>query len=157
MTTEIILQLIATFILVMIVKKVAYPSYLEYLEKRTKFVNEGIEEVSKNKELSASELEALKSERKEFTSKASQLEKQIKTDANAEKAVIINEGKEQAKQIIIKAQNEVDSQIDEVEKELMSKAYDLVAETAKLYLSKELTEEDDMKLIEEALTKVKNA
>lgn len=155
--TEIVLQLIATAILIAIITKFAYPMINQYLENRANYINDSIDETTKNKELSETELASLRAEKKEFSTKATEMEKQIRDEAIAEKNIIIGQSKEQAKVIVQKATEEVNSQISDVETELMSKAYDLVAEAAKLYLSKELTEEDDMKLINEAISKVQSA
>lgn len=155
--TEIVLQLIATAILIAIITKFAYPMINQYLDNRANYINESIETTTKNKELSQNELASLKTEKKEFSTKATEMEKQIRNEAIVEKNVIIGQSKEQAKVIIQKATEEVNSQIADVETELMASAYDLVAEAAKLYLSKELTEEDDMKLINEAISKVQSA
>lgn len=155
--TEIVLQLIATAILIAIITKFAYPMINQYLENRANYINESIDETTKNKEQSQKELASLQTEKKEFSTKATEMEKQIRNEAIEEKNVIIGQSKEQAKVIIQKATEEINSQIADVETELMASAYDLVAEAAKLYLSKELTEEDDMILINEAISKVQSA
>ena len=63
---EVIFQLCATVVLILVIKKYTYKAYLEMMDKRTKTINDSITTAESNKVLSAKELEIVLKEKEEI-------------------------------------------------------------------------------------------
>ncbi|MGL5021625.1 MAG: hypothetical protein ACRC5R_06350 [Mycoplasmatales bacterium] len=152
----IIMQLLATLFMVLFLKKKTYKMYLDYMNRRTNFVNEAIETADVNKKSSEEVLKGLQDEKEEIKSTKKELYNEVIKEGNLEKNVIINDAKSRARQILEKAQKEVESEKDGVARELSEDVFDYASLVASKFMISSMTKEDEEKLIQEAISKVSN-
>ena len=152
----VIMQLLATLIMVLFLKKKTYQMYLDYMDKRTNFVNEAIETADVNKKSSEEVLKNLQDEKEEIKSTKKELYNEVVKEGNLEKHIIIDDAKARARQILEKAQKEVESEKEGVARELSDDVFDYVTQVAAKFMVSSMTKEDEEKLIQEAISKVSN-
>ena len=153
---EIIFQLCATVVLILVIKKFTYKAYLEMMAKRTKTVNDNIMTAENNKILSEEELAIVLKEKEEIKSTKKDILNTTLKEAIVEKEEIIKETKEQARTIISKANAEVEKDKLRIQNELSGEVMDLVSLVAEKFVAERLSKEDENKMIEDAIMKVTN-
>jgi len=153
---EVIFQLCATVVLILVIKKYTYKAYLEMMDKRTKTINDSITTAESNKVLSAKELEIVLKEKEEIKAGKKDILNATLKEATVEKEGIIKESKEQARAIISKANEEIEKDKLRIQGELSGEVMDLVSLVAEKFVSERLSKEDEDKMIKDAIAKVSN-
>jgi F-type H+-transporting ATPase subunit b len=153
----VVMQLAATLLLVLFIKKKTYKMYQEYMQKRTSYVNDAITTASENKEQSEVLIKVLDDERNEIKVNKQALYNDAVREGNLEKDQIITDAKVRAREILEKASNDVESQKTQVENEISADVFDYVSQVAAIYIGENMTKEDELKLINQAVDKVANA
>ena len=153
----VVMQLAATLLLVLFIKKKTYKMYQEYMQKRTSYVNDAITTASENKTQSEILKKELDDEKREVKATKQSLYNEAVREGNLEKEEIITDAKVRAREILEKATNDVEAQKIHVANEISADVFDYVSQVAAIYIGENMTKEDELKLINQAVEKVANA
>ena len=151
-----IAQLVNFFLVVFILKKFAFGPIQDMLTKRRERIAEGEEKLKRiEKQLAESEATTAKAI-EEANQEAKRLVEEAKQGANAYSEQKAQEAVAQAQQILTKAEAAAKADRDRLHAELKSEFGRLVATTTSQVTGKVLSEEDQKRINEEALSKVES-
>ena len=152
---DFLVQFIAFIIMIALVTIFAYKPIKKYLNKRKELLAKEVEEAKKNNEEAKANLMSSSKEIALAHQKAQEILKRANEEALSEKEKILHQANEEAKMQIIKANIEIENNKtkaeDELKKELGSVAIDL----SKKVLEREVNEEDNAKIIDDFINKMK--
>ncbi|MBN2017539.1 MAG: F0F1 ATP synthase subunit B [Candidatus Cloacimonetes bacterium] len=148
-----ILVIVNFIILLIILKKLLYKPLMDFIRKRESQIKEDLESAQKHKESSEKILEEqkkllrkAKEEARDIRDEAIKLSKiqseEILHDAEAQRDVIIGEAQEMINVEVIKAKESIQKEIGE-----------FVVDLTDRIIGKKLTEDEDLKLIDEMIKK----
>ncbi|MFV0289058.1 MAG: F0F1 ATP synthase subunit B [Mycoplasmatales bacterium] len=154
--SEVVLQILATIILILVIKKFAWSKLLEVIEERKKHVNDSItkaqtakDNAQKLEQSKEAELVELKSSKKEILDNSKQ-------EAKKEYDEIVNDAKQKAASILEKSNKEIQSQQQEVQSQLSKELAQMSVSVAQKFLKENMTEQLEQELIKQALQEVGN-
>lgn len=151
---EIVFQVLATILLLVILYKFTFKSFNEYLKKRKDFVNDSIEKTQQN-EIKANQTKTqIEEELKQIKNSKEQILEKAQNRATAKEEEIINAAKKQAAQLLQKNQEELKMDKLKVQQELSSELLNISTVVAEKFLQEKITEQEDLKMIKEAIQKV---
>ncbi len=81
--------------------------------------------------------------------------KKAQDDALKEKEIILESAKEEAKQIKITAQKEIEQEIEASKDEIHSNIVDVALDASKKILDREINEDDNRKLVEDFVSDIR--
>ncbi len=151
---EMIISLGATLLLILFVSKKLQGPYQEYMAKRKEYVNSAIDESRRNATESAAILEEVSALEADIKSQKSEIIDRAKDEAMAEKTEIIKNSKEEARRMIEKANEEIANDKERVQSEISGDMVELVNLVSAKFIAQNITEEEDMALINNAIGKV---
>ncbi len=151
---EMIISLGATLLLILFVSKKLQGPYQEYMAKRKEYVNSAIDESRRNATESAAKLEEVSALEADIKSQKSEIIDRAKDEAMAEKTEIIKNSKEEARRMIEKANEEIANDKERVQSEISGDMVELVNLVSAKFIAQNITEEEDMALINNAIGKV---
>lgn len=146
---------LAFIILVVVGFFFAYKPVKAYIQKRKDYIDNNIktaEEREKKSQNIVSEAEAIKSDSKKV---AIETVKKAQDDALKEKETILESAKEEAKQIKITAQKEIEQEIEASKDEIHSNIVDVALDASKKILDREINEDDNRKLVEDFVSDIR--
>ncbi len=151
---EIVISLGATLLLILFVSKKLQGPYQEYMAKRKEYVNSAIDESRRNATETAQKLEEVSALEADIKSQKSEIIDRAKDEAMAEKTEIIKNSKEEARRMIEKANEEIANDKERVQNEISGDMVELVNLVSAKFIAQNITEEEDMALINNAIGKV---
>ena len=150
----IIWTLISFFILLVLLKKVAYPQILKAMKNREDTIRQQLEEAQKIKKEAEAFLEDYKRQLAEARSEAQKVISEGKELGENMRKEIIQKAQEESNQIVKRAQEEIELQKQKALLELQEKIADLSIMAASKVINKSLNPEDHRRLVEEYISKV---
>ena len=150
----IIWTLISFFILLVLLKKVAYPQILKAMKNREDTIRQQLEEAQKTKKEAETFLEDYKRQLAEARSEAQKVISEGKELGENMRKEIIQKAQEESNQIVKRAQEEIELQKQKALLELREKVADLSISAASKVINRSLTSEDNRRLVEDYVSKV---
>jgi F-type H+-transporting ATPase subunit b len=150
----IIWTLISFFILLILLKKVAFPPILKGMKKREETIKQQLEEAQKTKKDAEHLLEDYKRQLAEARSEAQKIINEGKSLGENMRKEIVQKAQEESNQIVKRAQEEIELQKQKAILELQEKIADLSIMAATKIINKSLNTEDNRRLVEEYVSKV---
>ncbi len=154
---EVVLQILATIFLFFLIKKTAWKKISSMIDQRQNHINGAINDAD-NKQAEASELK--KEQEKELSdlrSKKKTIIEDSKKQAKNQENEIVDEAKQKARDIIEKANNEIKQQEKDVQVQLSKELAQMSINVAEKFLAKEIDDEKEADLINQALKEIKDA
>ena len=150
----IIWTLISFFILLILLRKVAYPQILKAMKNREETIKQQLEEAQKIKKEAEVFLEDYKRQLAEARSEAQKVINEGKELGENMRKEIIQKAQEESNHIVKRAQEEIELQKQKAILELQEKIADLSIMAASKVINKSLNPEDHRRLVEEYISKV---
>jgi F-type H+-transporting ATPase subunit b len=150
----IIWTLISFFILLILLKKVAFPPILKGMKKREETIKQQLEEAQKTKREAEDLLEGYKRQLAEARSEAQKIINEGKSLGENMRKEIVQKAQAESNQIVKRAQEEIELQKQKAILELQEKIADLSIMAATKIINKSLNTEDNRRLVEEYVSKV---
>jgi F-type H+-transporting ATPase subunit b len=150
----IIWTLVSFFILLFLLKKVAFPPILKGMKKREETIKQQLEEAQKTKKEAENLLEDYKRQLAEARSEAQKIMNEGKSLGENMRKEIVQKAQAESNQIVKRAQEEIELQKQKAILELQEKIADLSIMAATKIINKSLNTEDNRRLVEEYISKV---
>ena len=150
----IIWTLVSFFILLILLKKVAFPPILKGMKKREETIKQQLEEAQKTKKEAENLLGDYKRQLAEARSEAQKIINEGKSLGENMRKEIVQKAQEESNQIVKRAQEEIELQKQKAILELQEKIADLSIMAATKIINKCLNTEDNRRLVEEYVSKV---
>jgi F-type H+-transporting ATPase subunit b len=150
----IIWTLISFFILLILLKKVAFPPILKGMKQREETIKQQLEEAQKTKKEAENLLEDYKRQLAEARSEAQKIVNEGKSLGENMRKEIVQKAQAESNQIVKRAQEEIELQKQKAILELQEKIADLSIMAATKIINKSLNTEDNRRLVEEYVSKV---
>ena len=150
----IIWTLISFFLLLILLRKVAYPHILKGMKKREETIKQQLEEAQKTKKESEALLEDYKRQLAEARSEAQKIINEGKSLGENMRKEIVQKAQTESNQIVKRAQEEIELQKQKAILELQEKIADLSIMAATKIINKSLNTDDNRRLVEEYVSKV---
>ena len=150
----IIWTLISFFILLILLRKVAYPQILKGMKKREETIKQQLEEAQKTKKEAEDLLEDYKRQLAEARSEAQKIINEGKSLGENMRKEIVQKAQAESNQIVKRAQEEIELQKQKAILELQEKIADLSIMAASKIINKSLNTEDNRRLVEDYVSKV---
>jgi len=125
-----------------------------FFSARIEEIRQRLNNLKKGKEEAENRYRELESKLKKFEEERKGIIEQFKNEGLAEKEKIIAEARERVKQIIEQAELTIQQEIQSARNRLKQDVVDLAAQKAEEIISKELTEEDQDRLVNEFIERV---
>ena len=150
----IIWTLVSFFILLILLKKVAFPPILQGMKKREETIKQQLDEAQKTKKEAETLLDDYKRQLADARSEAQKIINEGKGLGESMRKEIIQKAQEESNQIVKRAQEEIELQKHKALMELQEKIADLSIMAASKVISKTLNPEDHRRLVEDYISKV---
>lgn len=153
---DVVVQLLATFILVFIIAKFLYKPAKQFIQKRKDYIDNNLNEAS-NKNAEASK-KLLESEQtlKEARKLSKDMIDEAKITALNEKDKIVLETNEEIKQQRLKAKQDLENEKIKLKQELENEVIDVAILAASKIVNREIKKEDNEKIIHDFLKEDKS-
>ncbi len=142
---------IVFLLLLLILKKFAYPALLGAVEARERALQEQLDEAERNRAESARLLEEHKKLLAEARTQAHGLLVEARTSAEKERALAMEKTLQEQQQLLERARRDIAGERDRAIAELRREAVDLSLAAASKLIGERLTSDTDRKLVQEYL------
>jgi F-type H+-transporting ATPase subunit b len=146
--------LIAFGVTFLILRKLAFPRIQEALDRRANAIEESIEHARKTREEADALLEEYRERLKEARAQAEEIVARARKAAEAAEREGAEHGREKREEILAQARRDAELAIRSATQELRKDIADLTVLATEKVTRKVLTEEDQRKLVEEALSEL---
>jgi F-type H+-transporting ATPase subunit b len=146
--------LIAFGVTYLILRKLAFPRIQEALDRRANAIEESIEHARKTREEADALLAEYRERLKEARSQAEEIVARARKAAEAAEREAAEQGREKREEILAQARRDAEASIRSATQELRKDIADLTILATEKVTQKVLTEEDQRKLVEEALSEL---
>ena len=150
----IIWTIISFILLVILLRKVAYPQILKGMKNREQTIKQQLEEAQKTKKEAENLLEDYKRQLAEARSEAQKIINEGKSLGENMRKEIVQKAQAESNQIVKRAQEEIELQKQKAILELQEKIADLSIMAATKIINKSLNTEDNRRLVEDYVSKV---
>jgi len=139
---DMIVQILATIVLMIIVKKFFWGRITDFLEKRRKFMETELTEAEQANEEALQLKESRDAELKEIRMKSKEYYENAKNRGEDEKNRIINQAKKEADTIVSNGHKEVEHEIKKAKEELEKEIVSIASLMAEKVINKKVDEKD---------------
>src|ERR671911_307259 len=143
---------IVFLLLLLVLKKFAYPALLGAVEARERALQEQLDEAERNRAESAKLLEEHKKLLAEARTQAHGLLVEARTSAEKERALAMEKTLQEQQQLLERARREIGSERDRAIAELRAEAVELSLAAASKLIGERLDSDTDRKLVQQYLT-----
>ncbi len=150
----IIWTLVSFFLLLVLLKKLAYPQILKAMKHREQTIATQLEEAQKTKTAAEQLLADYKRQLADARTEAQKVLNEGRALGESMRKEIIQKAQEESNQIVKRAQEEIELQKQKALLELREKVADLSIMAATKVINKSLNSEDNRRLVEEYVSKV---
>lgn len=150
------LQILCTLLLLWAFKKYLYPSFNQYLDKREKFVNESVEKIKVDKENTEKSYLEAKLEKQIIKDSKKEILDDAHTQAKSEAHLIVEESKTLAKDLLKRGEEQLETQKAQAQIELEKEMLEMVSLVSKRFITENLSDEKEAKMIDDAIAQVLN-
>ncbi len=152
--SQVLYQVLGTVILLTIIAKFTYKNFVNMLDEREASIKHNISGAQDKFDEASKKLDAINLEEKNMLIKKDEIISEANKLAQQQKNQIVSDAKNEASNIIDKAQNEINANKKNVEQEIMSDVYDYVALVSKNFIADNLDKDKEKELINQAISKV---
>ncbi len=149
-------SILAFLLLFVLLSRFVFPSIVKILEEREKRIDESLRKAEETREEAERLMTEYKKQLEEAKREAQAIVEQGRKLGESAKEEMIRKAQEEAQKIVEKAQAEIIREKEKAFKELQQKTGDLALDIASRLLAKNITSEDNKRLIEETLKQVKS-
>lgn len=142
---------IVFLLLLLVLKKFAYPALLGAVEARERALQEQLDDAERNRAESAKLLEEHKKLLAEARTQAHGLLVEARTSAEKERALAMEKTQQEQQQLLERARRDIAGERDRAIAELRREAVDLSLAAASKLIGERLTSDTDRKLVQEYL------
>jgi F-type H+-transporting ATPase subunit b len=146
--------LLAFVITMLVLKKFAFPKISEALEVRAAKIAENIEESERQRKEADELLEEYRQRLKEAREQAEDIVARAKRAGDNAKAEATDEGKAKREELVAAARKDIEAETKRSLEQIRKEVADLTVLATEKVARKSLTEEDQRRLVEEALSEV---
>jgi len=139
---DMIIQIAATIILILIVKKFFWGRITEFLDKRKAYMGTELSEAEKANEEAFNLKKTREKELKEIRKKSKDYFETAKTRGEEEKNRIINHAKKEAEVLMVNTQKEIEAEKKKAKQELKSEVVSIAALMTEKMINKKIDEKD---------------
>ena len=150
----IIWTLISFFILLVLLKKLAFPQILKAMKLREDTIRQQLDEAQKTKQEAASLLEDYRKQLADARAEAQKIISEGKSLGENVRKEIVQKAQEESNLIVKRAQEEIELQKQKAILELQERIADLSVRVASKVISRALDPQDHRRLVEESIAKV---
>lgn len=143
--------LVLVFLLVFVLKKMDLKGYFR---KRTELIEQTLREAKEARELAQKALAEVEERLKVKDSEIDEIISSAKQSGEKEKAHLIAEGEKMKAKIVEQAKTNIDYEVKKAKEAIKEEAVEIAMELAEKKLKGKLTKEEQLKLLEESLSKI---
>ncbi|MBA3070603.1 MAG: F0F1 ATP synthase subunit B [Nitrospirae bacterium] len=125
-----------------------------FLKQRTELIEKSLKEAQQAKELAQKALAAVEERLKARDREIGEIVSSAKESGEKEKARLIEEGSRMKEKILEQAKTNIEYEVKRAKETIMEEAAAIAIELAEKKLKEKLTEEEQLKLLEESLVKI---
>jgi F-type H+-transporting ATPase subunit b len=151
-----VIQLISTFVMLLIVHKFLYTPIKGILDRRASFVETQIQQAVSREQLAAEKLTALEKEQLKTKKALQSLREQAQAEVDQQKARLLEEAKAQAAALKQKAHDEIALAKLQAKGQLEDEMITIALAASQRILQRELTQKDNEKIVENFIKDLKN-
>ncbi|CAN5464183.1 F0F1 ATP synthase subunit B [soil metagenome] len=137
-----------------VLSKVAFPRIAEALDKRAKLIAESIEAAERSKQESEELTAEYRARLKEAREQADDIVSRARKSADTAKAQAAEEGKEKREELVAAARRDIEAETRRSLERIRKEVADLTVLTTEKVVRKSLGDEDQKRLVDEALAEV---
>lgn len=126
----------------------------ESLTRRIDEIRQRLEDLKREREEAENKYQGIENKLREFEGERTEILEQFQREGLAEKEKIIAEAKKRAKQIVEQAELSIQQEMQSAKDRLKQAVVDRAAQKAQELIAKEMTEEDQDRLVEEFIERV---
>ena len=146
---------VLAFVFTMVVlSKVAFPKIREALEKRAEAINSDLDAAAKQREEADELLEEYRARLKEAREQAEDIVARAKKSGESQKADSIDEGRAKREELLAAAKKDIEAETRRSLEQIRKEIADLTVLATERVTRKSLSEDDQKRLVEEALGEV---
>ncbi len=153
---DVVAQLIATFILFMVIRYFVWDKFKAFLEERATFIEQQINDAKEAKRLADASLVDTKSEYAKAAKEYQTIVERAKQDALLMKEQLVLSGKQEAEALLAQARLEIDMERLRLQKEIKEEIVEVALEAARKVIDEELDANKHRKLVEDFVKEVKH-
>lgn len=142
-------QLVATGILVFVVRKYLWKSALEYIEKRKQYLHQVVTDTENLKTQAEQQAAKTEQELNQAYLNARSIVEEAKQKAGAEKDAILNAANQEAEFKREQIKRELENEKQKAEKELKQQIIDVALSAAEKVIKRKINDQDTEKLVDE--------
>lgn len=142
-------QLVATGILVFVVRKYLWKSALEYIEKRKQYLHQVVTDTENLKTQAEQQAAKTEQELNQAYLNARSIVEEAKQKADAEKDAILNAANQEAEFKREQIKRELENEKQKAEKELKQQIIDVALSAAEKVIKRKINDQDTEKLVDE--------
>lgn len=150
----VLVQLVATSVLLFVVIKFLYKPAKELIAKRDNYINSQISEADEKLKKAETTLQEAQNFRSENLKESNKILKDSRDEAKKEKQMIIESARAEANQIKEKALKDIELEKKKARKEIKKEIVELSMDISKSILQRELNEEDEDSSFSELINEV---
>ncbi len=151
---EIVMQMVNFLILLFLLNKFLIKPLSEFMDKRSKDIQDNIEAATRSKSDAENLLEEQKTVLKTARVEAKEIRDKAEHTAKIERERMMTETKKEAQNVLGQAKKEVDLAMGKAKKELMASVGELSVQLSETILKRKLDHGDKEKLVSEGLKKL---
>jgi F-type H+-transporting ATPase subunit b len=151
-----IIQLLSTFVMLIIVHKFLYKPVKGILDKRAAFVEQSVQNAIERESLAQDKLTQLEKDQVKTKKALQTLRQQAEEEIDAQKTRLLDEAKRQAAALKLKANEEIGLARKQAQAQLEEEIIHVALAASPLVLQRELTEKDNDKMVEQFIKDLKN-
>jgi len=125
-----------------------------FLKQRTELIEKGLKDAKEAKELAQKALAEVEERLKVKDKEIEEIVSSARESGEKEKARLIEEGSRMKEKILAQAKTNIDYEVKRAKETIMAEAATIAVELAEKKLKEKLTKEEQLKLLEESLTKI---
>ncbi len=154
-TPAIIFQLFATIGLFLVIKIKAWPGLKESILERSNYINQTLDDAESLKAEGVETKEKYEAELNEVKSTKKDIYAQAAKEASVQREITIQESKERGREIIEKSKEEAELSKVMIESQIQKEMLAYVNEVAAKFISEKISDEEELKMIEDAVEGLK--
>ncbi len=151
-----IIQLLSTFVMLIIVHKFLYKPVKGILDKRAAFVEQSVQNAIERESLAQDKLTQLEKDQVKTKKALQTLRQQAEEEIDAQKTRLLDEAKRQAAALKLKANEEIGLARKQAQAQLEEEIIHVALAASQRVLQRELTEKDNDKMVEQFIKDLKN-
>ena len=151
-----VIQLLSTFVMLIIVHKFLYKPVKGILDKRAAFVEQNVQSAIERETLAQNKLSQLEKDQAKTKKALQTLRQQAEEEIEAQKARLLDDAKRQVTALRQKANEEIGLARKQAQAQLEEEIINVALAASQRVLQRELTEKDNDKMVEQFIKDLKN-